>query len=717
MLRRNRFLIAIVVVAGVAGGYALIDTLPAQYTAETTILVQSRRTAVSDLQAIGTEPGAPGEMRTQIDLLRSPALAREVVEDLGLVEHPDFVRSAGLPAQLVGGIRNAIGFGTTGGPPLTAEQRIDLAASELLGRISVRNELRSNVLRLGVTTGSAALSAQVANRFADRFLDLSRRQKYEAARRAQEWLEGRLQELAANFRTAEARVMQFRAEHGLADVAADRRGMTPRTPSVAAQQLAEVTRQVVLIAGERTRLEAQIQQVEAAMGSPGERSALAEVLDSPLIQRLREAEAVARGREAEIASRAGARNPDLIAARAQTAQARSQVEIATRNALAGLENAFASTRAQEASLRASVAALREAVSAEQRAEQELAQLQAEAEASRTIFESFLGRATQMANMAGIQEPDAAVVSPAVMPVSPSGPRRTRWLVLVALASLVFGVVLAVLRERLRSGISGPADLEATIGFDTLAIVPTIPLRVSGALNEGGRDWPDADAALGRLRASLAAFGDGGRSQVVAVTSAVPDEDKSQIAGAFAKGASEAGLRVLLVDCDMHRPAVGELFRLAREPGLADLLAARQIAGTDAPVRRLSATLDILPTPCSRQSPTELLASPLFARMIEEWRGRYDLVVLDTPPLLAVPDLLAFSRYCDVALLATAWRRTPRPVAAAAARMLRNAPGIRTYGVLTHVNLKEFSSDRDSPLAYVQRRHPHYAALPDRRGAA
>jgi uncharacterized protein involved in exopolysaccharide biosynthesis/Mrp family chromosome partitioning ATPase len=716
MLRRNRLLIALAIVLGIGGGYAVIDTLPPNYTAETTILVQSRRTAVSDLQAIGGEPGGPGEMRTQIDLLRSPALARQVVEDLGLADHPDFVGAAGMPAQVLGAIRRAVGLSPAGGAAPSPEQRTDLAAAQLLDRISVRNELRSNVLRLGVTTGSAALSAQIANRYAERFLDLSRRQKYAAARRAQDWLEGRLRELATDVREAEARVAQFRAENGLADVASDRRGLTPRTPSVAAQQLAEVGRQVVVAAAERSRLEAQMEQVQAALASGDGRGALAEVLSSPIIQRLREAEALARGREAEIASRAGPRNPDLIAARAQTAQARRQVEIEIANALGGIENQLAAARVQEASLRASVAALRDTVSAEQRAEQQLAQLHAEADAQRTIFESFLGRATQLANLSGIQEPDAEIVSPAVTPVSPSGPLKTRWLALVGLASLVAGVGLAVLRERLRTGVGGPAELEAATGFDTLGVVPAIPVR-GGALQSGARDWRDADAALTRVRASLAAFGDGLRPQVVAVTSAVPDEDKSAVAAALAKGASEAGLRVLLVDCDLHRPAIAGLFGLAREPGLADQLAARQIAGAETPIRQVSDTLDILPTGRAAQGPAGLLATPLFAQMLEDWRRHYDLVVLDTPPVLAVPDLLGFARHCDSVLLATAWQRTPRPVAAAAARLLRNAPGLRAYGVLTRVNLGEFATDRTSPLAYVQRRHPHYAVLPGRADAA
>ncbi len=709
MLRRRAPLIFAILGLGLGLGYLVLAQMTPQYSAETTILIQQRRTPVSDLQTISAEPGsAPNEIRTQIDILRSPALARQVILRTGLLDVPEFQAQPGLLASITTSVRQVFGMGSPPERAFSQDERVEMLTGVLLGRMSIANEVRSNVMRIGITTADAELSARIANAYAEEFLDASRRQKYAAARRAQEWLEGRLRELAAKVRESERAVAEFRAANGLRDNAGDRRG-GQRTPSVTEQQLAAVSAQVTAAAADRARREAQAAQVAQALRTPDGRDTLPEVLGSSLIQRLREAEASAAAREAEIASRAGARSPDLIAARAQRAGLQSRIRQETQNALAGLQNELATARAQEASLRETLNGLRNTVSAEQTAEIQLQQLLAEADANRSIFESFLGRSTQLANVSGIQEADAEIVSPAVAPLSPSAPKKVRALAVTGMIALVIAIAIAVLLERLRTGFRTPEELEAKTGMPVVGVVPKLPRRMR-KLVAGEARHVDFDAALARMRGTLQVMHDGRAPQMLIVTSALPGEGKSLLAAGLARNAAEAGQKVLLIDCDMRNPTLASLLDLPPGPGLSDLLLGTMIAGREPVVRRAPGGFDVITTGATARSAQDLLASGTMEGLLKAVRARYDVIVLDTPPVLAVTDTMLLVRRADAVLMTTRWEQTPQSVVQSAVRLLRNSGALNMFAALTQVDLRRYSTDGDSSLAFMHRKYRGYNAM-------
>ncbi|HEY4254191.1 MAG TPA: AAA family ATPase [Roseomonas sp.] len=709
MLRRRAWLILLLLVLCLGGGYAVLARMAPQYSAEAIILIQQRRTPVSDLQTISAEPGSSSnEIRTQIDILRSPALARQVVVRTGLLTVPEFQPEPGLSGTIINAVRDALGVPAAPPPPLSEDERIEIIAGSLLGRMTIANEARSNVMRIGMTTGNAALSARIANAYVDEFLDASRRQKYAAAQRAQGWLEGRLRELATKVRDSERSVAEFRAAHGLRDTASDRRG-SQRTPSVAEQQLAAVSAQVTAAAAERARKEAQAAQVAAALRTPGGRDTLPEVLGSSLIQRLREAEASAAARESEIATRAGARSPDLIAARAQRAGLAARIQQETQNAMAGMRNELAAARAQEASLRETLDGLRNTVATEQTSEIQLQQLLAEADANRSIFESFLGRSTQLANVSGIQEADAEIVSPAVPPLGPSAPKKGRALAVLGMIALAIGVGAAVLLERLRTGFRTPEEMEAQTGLPVVGVVPKLPRRLRKVVALAARHV-DFDAALARMRGTLQVMHDGRSPQMVIVTSALPGEGKSLLASGLARNAAESGQKVLLIDCDMRNPTLASLLDQPPGPGLNDLLQGTMIAGKQPVVRNTTGGFDVITTGATARSAQDLLASPSMEGLLRAVRARYDFIVLDTPPVLAVTDTMLLVRKADAVLMTTRWEQTPQSVVQSAVRLLRNAGALNMFGTLTQVNLKRYSTDGASPLAFMHRKYRSYHAM-------
>ena len=707
VLRRRAWVILLCVGIGVAASGAIVLQMPPRYTAAVSVLVEPRRTQVSDLQAISTEPeNVPNMIKTQIDILRSPALASRVVQALDLTNVEEFRPQPGWLASLLRLAAEELGL--TRGPdaPAAPSDELGTATEQLLAQTYFGNEPRSNVLRIFSETGDPDLSARISNEFARQFLEFKRHQKFAATQRAHEWFQERLRELSVNVRAAEQQVQAYRERHGLTDVPTSR-GSAPTGPSVNTQQLADISRRYIAVLGERARKTSQLEQAEAVLRDRGRPDSLPEVIQSPLIQRLREQEAAAAGRETQLAATIGERSPDLLQARAQRQGLQRRIQEEMANIVLALRSEVRAALAEEEAVREKLTLLRASVSAENTAEVRLHGLLAEAQASRSIYESFLSRATQLANVAGIQEPDAELVSPAVPPPRPSAPKKARLLIVAGMLSLVVGLAIAFLLERLKTGYASPEEAEADLGIAAMGIIPSVALS-RRRMAPSGKGALELTAALSKIRGGLQVLEEARRPKVIMVTSAVPKEGKSVFALSLAHSAARAGWRTLLLDCDMRRPSVAARLDLTAENGLHRVLTTEATSLQEGVVHRLPRSgLHVMPTSESSRSPQDLLASLRMARLLELARKEYDLVVIDAPPVLPVADTLVLGRQVDATLFAVQWEKTPRPAARSALRLLQGS-GARVIGVvLTQVNMRSYVSGAPGVTAYVHRKFDGY----------
>jgi capsular exopolysaccharide synthesis family protein len=372
------------------------------------------------------------------------------------------------------------------------------------------------------------------------------------------------------------------------------------------------------------------------------------------------------------------------------------------NILAGLRSEVAAARAQEASLRARLATLRDAVARDNVAEVRLESLQVEAQANRAIYQSFLNRATQLANASGIQEADAELVSEAMPTGVPSGPKRGRLLALALGASLVAGIVLVFILDRLREGFSTPETLEAALGVTSIGVLPRVSERAMQS--KRGLAFTQYDAAIARLRGLIQVMGVERRSRIVMVTSALPREGKSALALGLARNAARSGARVLLVDADLRHPFLARELKVGDGPGLAEILAGNLVGDGQDVLREVDRRLHVLPSGTLTGDAQELLASPRLAKFLEWAAATFDLVVVDTPPVLPVADALLVSRVADATILAVRWERTPRAAARDALRLLHGSDAKVLGAVMTQVKLRHFARQANDGLAYLYRDH-------------
>lgn len=259
----------------------------------------------------------------------------------------------------------------------------------------------------------------------------------------------------------------------------------------------------------------------------------------------------------------------------------------------------------------------------------------------------------------------------------SFPKTVLFVAIGAVLEIVGGFALAFGLPLLTLGFTFPADAEQLL---SLPVVGALPLLKRREMAEGRRrlaitEYVAANPrsrfseSLRSLRFALSASNGGRMPLVIHVTSAVIGEGKSMLAAALAVSAANVGLRTALVDADLHRPSIAGLFNILGQPGLAEILVE---SGSVATVGRTygKLPLTIIGAGAVDLVPFDIIGSARFKAIIQAIVEGNDLVILDSPPVLAVSDAPIISTLADVTLLVVEWQTTPKELVVQAAKALR-----------------------------------------------
>lgn len=309
---------------------------------------------------------------------------------------------------------------------------------------------------------------------------------------------------------------------------------------------------------------------------------------------------------------------------------------------------------------------------------------------------------QLSTVVGSLSPDrkdgqssvkATVLSPARTPVAPSSPKIPLNLGVGLALGLLLGMAVALLSEALNTKIRGDEDVRAVtdqpllgaIAFDQE--VPSHPVMVA--------DQPLSapSEAVRRLRTNLQFVGAASGAKSVVITSSVPGEGKSTTAINLAVSLADAGSRVILVDADLRRPSVAEYLGLEGRAGLTSVLIGRAEV-EDVIQQWRDSSLDILPSGQVPPNPSELLGSAVMVNLLAELEKTYDVILLDTPPLLPVTDATILTKLVGGALLIVGADRIHKAQLAAALETLETADA-RLYGLV----LNKIARRDAQPYAY------------------
>lgn len=685
--RRFRLFAAVAVVVFAAVVLFTLQQTP-KYTAAAQVMLDVRKEQVTDMSAVLSGlPADSSVVDTEVEVLKSRSLAARVVKELKLEQDPYFnphlpnakgadswlssVRKAAAPIEQV--------------DQTELQRRGERIVDAVLGGLKVRRAGLTYLISIEYTHQDPKRASELANAFANLYLTEQLEAKFDATQKANEWLDTRVGELREQVQAADAAVQQYKIANNL---------LSAEGATLTEQEISSLNQQLALSRAAQAETDARlnIARQQLAKGSTGED--VGESLNSPVVQQLRRQRGEKSAQVADLAGRYGDRHPDLLKARRELADIDGQIQAEIRRIISNLEAQAQVARQRTGSVASSVAASKGTLAGNNRATIGLAELERKAQSVKTLYETLLARFKQTTTQEGIEQADARVVSPAKIPTSPSYPKPTLNLALGLVLALGAGVAAVVLAEILMAGLFTEDEVERRLGLPYLGAVPSLGTTVDDAKSLKGMTPADYLLAkplssfaesLRKLRASVLFSKVGETVQVIAVTSSLPGEGKTTTTFALARTLATSGSRVIVVDCDLRQSAISQFLKEPAEVGLLEVL--NGVATLDQAVINDESGAHILPLAKSAYTPRDVLGSSAMHRLLGELRGRYEIVLLDTAPLLAIADTRILVPHTDAVVMLVRWKKTPVKAVQSALALLQGTRAFIAGVALTQMDLK------------------------------
>lgn len=649
------------------------------YTSTTQILIDPRQKQIlgDDVREVmaGLAPDSTS-LATETEIILSRFLAGRVVDTMNLIDNPEF----GVAPP--GALRN-LWTTLTGQAPeeMTSSERAaarELTIDALRKRVNVERDGVTYLINVSATSKYPNKAKQIADTYASLYITQQLETKFEATANASDWLSNKLGELSADLETKELRVEQFRAQAGL---------LTTNGVRINEQAAGELNLRLVQARNELATREARVASVSQVLRSGGSLDSAGEALSSAVVGALRAQMGELERARAEMATTKGPRHPQMVQKDREIVGLKRQIDEEVGRIVEGLRREAGIARAQVNDLESQLGGQRQSLAENNVGAVRLGQLEREAQAARALHDSFLKRLNEIANQSGVEQADARVQSKAPLPTRPSSPNVKLNLLIGLLAGMMLGAMTVLLLELLEQTLRKPEDVQSALGLPCIGTVPHLDRKTR--LVDGELLSPENFV----LKRPLSAFGESMRAvragvfyaspdrkmKVVCVTSSLPDEGKTTTALSLARISALAGSKTVLVDCDLRRRSATHCLGLEVEKGLTEVLF-RTATLNDVIQKDPGSGCDVVPLAQAEFTPRDLFGSDSMRALIEALRARYDVVILDSAPVMPVSDTRVLAAIADSVLMVVRWGRTPAPVVRQAISQLRTH-GARMTGVV------------------------------------
>ena len=664
-IRRKLGLIAAILALSLVAGVLYTMAQPSLFTAQTSVQINDQSERVLR-QGEDLEQSANSYderfLKTQIDVLKSRGLAVRVAQKLKLFGNPGFAAAMG-------------GEGSTG---LPAAIDRDITIGRLRGNLNVELPYDSRIVTIAFTSGDPALSAQIANAFASEFIQSNLQRKYDSSAYARQFVSNQLAETKQRVENSERALNAYARSAGLIRTLdtgseGDKGSGSGGGGSVTTASLLQLNS--AANDARQARIAADVRW-QAFNSVP--LASTRDVLSNANYQTLLTQRAGLETKLQELRAEHLDDYPGVRELKAQLAEVNRQLQMTANNVRNSVRSDLASAIAAEKELAVQVNSLKGATLSEQDRSVQYNLLAREADTNRELYDGLLQRYKELNAAAGVATSNVAIIDVAEPPLGPSSPNHPRNIAFALFLGLFLAAAVVFLSIQLDDAIRVPEDMEAKLGLPLLGIVPHSEGDPQQALLDPKSQMSEGYNAL---RASLLHSTPAGIPAVLLVTSAQPGEGKTTTSQAVSLTLARLGKSVLLVDGDLRRPAIHNVFGLANERGLSSLLTSLDplesaVQTTAEP--RLSA----LPSGPVPPSPTELIASNRFRALIDQMVEKFDVVVIDSPPILGLADAPTMAALADGVVFVVEAGRSRRGALKAALRRLRAMRPNLLGGVLT-----------------------------------
>jgi len=664
-----------------------------KYAAHATVVIDPRQKQVLDYSAmISGLPADSASVDTEVQLIKSRAIAERVTEKLELYNDPEFNPAAGAEEGQSGGGIKAFIKGLMPGqvekeavdPVLAERLEREGTVNAVMGKLSATRSGLTYMIDIGYVSTDPAKAAEIANAFADQYLVHQLEAKFDFIQRNRDTLNEKRAQYQEEVRAAEAKVEAYREENGLFE---------SEGASLTEQQISDLNAQLIDQRADLAEARARLNAVRNEISNGRSADTITEVLGSQVISQLRAEMASLSRRKSELATRYGPEWPEMQKIEREEADLQSQIDQEITRIVASIENEVEIARQRVVALEGSLSGMRGELATNNKALVELRELEREAEATREFYEQILSRTKQVSEQESLTEADAEIASLAAIPRAPAYPNKSLNMMLGLVMGGAFGLFLIVLAEVFDNGIRTGEDIERVLGTQMITTVPSISSGIFAAKAAGmkpedylvERPMSAFAEAYRTIRSNILINRDYGRPRVVALSSAVSGEGKTVSAMCLGRICAISGDKVLVIDCDVRRHILsGNVDETSA--GLMEVLTGKAKL-RDAIQKDPRVNMHVLPVSGEEPGKEDVFNTNAFRSMINMLKTKYDLIILDTAPVNAVADTRTVIDTADIAMLVVRWRKTPVRASKAAMKVLTKLKTPLLGAILTQVDTK------------------------------
>ena len=678
ILMRRWVTIVAVLFGSVAIGTAFLLVTPPWYVGKSNLLLDTRKLQLFEKQSVVGEVNFDSPIvDSQIELLKSDAVALAVVQDLKLTEDPEF---SGQGASFFGSLMasfKSLFTAVLPGPEEALqvsyqEETVRAAVEHLLTNLQVRRIKQTYVIEIGFNSLDPGKAAGIANAVATAYIVDQTQARQFTTQRAVTWLEQRMNELREQAIAADRVAQDFKTKNNIIQTGGR---------SIDEQGIGQLGTEFVNARSQTAEAKARLVALQEAIESGTPEAIMTDTLQNEVLSKLRGQYVDASKRMADFTSRFGPTHLAVVNLKTEMQRIRNTALEELQRIAQGYRSNFELAQNREDAVKARFEALTQQHAGTRNSHAALQALESAATAYRTLHESFLQRYVEASQQQSqsFTNTEARIITPAVR-AKKVYPLSLPTMGLAVILGLGLGATTALTRERMNRVFRSPKQVEQSLGIACLGVLPgveppslTLPKKQSG-VNQSDERAIDHDLGIARqvvltpfsrftetvrsLKVAIDTVETSRPPRVIGMVSAVPGEGKTTLSANLAQLMAHNGKRTLLIDGDLRRPSLSKLMAPNAAVGLLEVLSGSIQLG-DAIWCDPLTHLEFLPSPLSEKiaHTSEIIGSEKMKQFLQQAKDSYDYIVIDLPPLAPVVDARAAGHLIDAFILVIKWGRT------------------------------------------------------------
>jgi polysaccharide biosynthesis transport protein len=597
----------------------------------------------------------PTELDTEVMVLQSDLLALQVVKELALDRRPEFgAKAPDVPSTL----------DLVPDPLQPDSGRTSALLANFRGNLKVTLSPNTHIIKVSFRSPNKELTAMVVNTLMNTYTENNFKSRFDSTMQASDWLSKQLVDLQMKVETSQEKLVRYQKEHEILGI--------DEKQNITTEKLDELNKELTTAESVRMDKESVYRLVQA--GDTDAIAAAASAVDAggmggqsaSLLESLRTKEADLKIQAAQLGTQFGPAYPKVAQLNNQLKEVDAEILSESRKVAAKIRGQYMAALQRENMLHDALERQKQQANKLNESSIQYSILKRDLDSNRQLYEGLMEKMKEAGVSAGLKSNNFRIVDVARVPTTPAEPNIPRNLAFGLMLGLTSGIGLAFLLEGLDNTVRTTEQAQMISGLAPLGMIPLGSRTAREGANSKrlviasskeavelitqARPQSQMAESYRALRTSLLLSNLGAPPRMIMITSALPQEGKTTTSINCAVVLAQKNVRVLLIDADLRRPSIHKIFGMGPRSGLSNVLTGS--ATLEETITRSSVlpNLSVLAAGTPPPNPAELLASSNMRDMLEQLRGQYDHIVVDTPPALSVTDAVVLSPRADAIVL-------------------------------------------------------------------